>query len=501
MLIRFAALFLLNLPACAQLLLVNAADGTNTNFAPGSLVLFAIQGASDLSTAILTIEPSTTVPTLNILPTGIALARLPANLPIGPVSLHAMANGVTTPPLPITVVPTSFGIFTEPISAALFVNIDGLQSSASIFVNPGPHFAQKNNGPLTGLAQPAHPGDYLTIYGTGLGNATPDQVVVSIAGLPVTVTYAGPAPGQPGVDQINVYLPPGFAAPDSCSDAFTVTTAGAPISPKALSYTQSTASCPSPIGFNATELAAIDAGTQVTYVQLWLTSGIAPATPTGFTRSDSALALQLNSGGAIQPLTLASSVLYSCQIPPFGGTVGGIFASTYPTLTLSLGATSIPIGQPITQPASAATPDALPPSIFQPGTYQLSAPNFSQPLPLPPTIQLQNFAPLQSIDSTHDLTITWNASGYSKSDVLSLGLSAAPSEWFTSNSISCHAPATAGSLVIPAAQLQAIPKSVTLSTSVYSSQTPNFRLPQTDGSTLPLQVTYNFSETFPVTLH
>jgi uncharacterized protein (TIGR03437 family) len=505
MLIRLAALLLLNLPACAQLLLVNAADGTNTNFAPGSLVLFAIQGAADLSTATLILEPSTTVPTLNMLPTGIALARLPANLAIGSASLHATVNGASTPSLPITVVPTSFRIFTGPISAGLLVENFGLQSSEMIYLIPGPHFAQKNNGPLAGLAQPAHPGDYLTIYGTGLGNATPDRVVVTIAGLPVTVTYAGPAPGQPGVDQMNVYVPPGFAAPDSCSDAFTVTIAGTPNSPKALSYTQSATSCPSPIGFNATELAAIDAGTQISYLQLALTSSIAPATPAGFTRSESALALELNSSEAFTPFTLADSVLYSCQIPQAGG--GGaafaILAGGYPALTLSLGATSIPIGQgPITQPPPVATPDALPPALFQPGTYQLSAPNFAQPLQLPPTIQLQNFAALQSIDTTHDLTITWNPSGYSKSDVLSLSMSTqSSSPFFVANSISCNAPAASGSLVIPAAQLQAIPKSVSIYAAVYSSQTPNFRLPQGDGSTLPLQVTYGFSETFPVTLH
>jgi uncharacterized protein (TIGR03437 family) len=500
MLIILATLFLLTSPVYAQLLIANAADGTSTAFAPGSLILFAIQGTTDLSTATLTIEPSTTIPALNMLPTGIALARLPANLPVGTASLHATVNGVTTPSLPITVVPTSFGIFTGPISAGLLEENFGLQSSEMIFLNPGPHFAQKNNGPLVGLTQPAHPGDYLTIYGTGLGNVTPDQVVVSIAGLPVTVTYAGPAPGQPGVDQINVYLPPGFAAPDSCSDAFIVTVAGTQISPKALSYTQTAASCPSPIGFNATELTAIDAGSQVPYVQLSLTSGIMPSTSPGFTRAEFALALQLNSSEAISPLTLADSVLDSCQSPQAGGTFG-ILAGPYPGLTLSMGASSIPVGQPIAPPVAVPTPDALPPSIFQPGTWQLSAPNFSQPLQLPPTIQLQNFAALQSIDTTRDLTITWNPSGYSKSDLLLLNLAAATSPWFTSSSIFCHAAAATGSLTIPAAQLQAIPKSANLSTFITSSQTPNFRLPQPDGSTQPLQVTYNFWETFPITLH
>jgi uncharacterized protein (TIGR03437 family) len=329
MFIRLVILFLLTLPLRAQLFLANAADGSLANFAPGSLVLVADIAVQDPTTATFTISPSITVPVSTKISNGIGLARLPANLPLGPASATLTINGVTTEPVSFNVVSTGFAIFTGPISAGLLGGVlnGGAQTGASFFVfNPGLHFAYRNNGPFAGLAQPAHPGDYLTIYGTGLGNATPDQVVVTIAGLPVTVTYAGPAPEQPGVDQINVHVPPGLPLPDSCSDAFTVTIAGTPIAPKGIAYTQSATSCPSQTGFNVTELAAIDGGTQVPYVNLSLISSIAPGAQTGFTRSDSTLSVQLNSSEAIVPLTFADSVLYSCQMPE-PGYLNGILAA------------------------------------------------------------------------------------------------------------------------------------------------------------------------------
>jgi hypothetical protein len=171
-----------------------------------------------------------------------------------------------------------------------------------------------------------------------------------------------------------------------------------------------------------------------------------------------------------------------------------------------MGIASIPIGPGVPSPSlpiAVPTPDVLPPSIFQPGTWQLTAPNFSQPIQIAPPIQLQNFASLQSVDTTHDLTITWNSAGYSASDVVTLSIAALTNPFFTSVSAVCNARATSGSVTIPAAQLQLIPASSNLTATVSShpDQTPNFRLPQPDGSTLPLQLTYSFSESFPVTLH
>jgi uncharacterized protein (TIGR03437 family) len=88
--------------------------------------------------------------------------------------------------------------------------------------------------------QPARPGDYLQIYATGLGKATPNgdpngavlpsgsvappdgkpvyQTVgtptVTIGGLAATVLFSGLVPGNAGLYQVNVQIPAGVAAGD-----------------------------------------------------------------------------------------------------------------------------------------------------------------------------------------------------------------------------------------------------------------------------------------------
>jgi uncharacterized protein (TIGR03437 family) len=507
--LRIVVSMLLASPCAAQLLLANAANFSTGNFAPGSLLYIAVIGSSDLSQATVTISPSTTLPVLGVLSTGLGIVRLPPDLPLGTTSVYATVKGIDTAAASFTVISSNFGIFTQPSTAGIAVFVSGIYTVESIIPGNATRFVFRNDGSVVGLAQPAHPGDDLTVYGTGLGLATPDQVSVAIAGMPVQVTYAGPAGGGAGLDQINFHIPSNFTAADSCADAFGVTVAGTLVAPKAFSYTQSAAACPSSYGFNVSELAALDAGSQAPFVQLNLQSSIRPATEAdnvgvGFTRSEFALAFERT---AFSPtlLNTVDSSFYSCQLQP-AGLLGAELSQAYSGFSLTLGSVSMPVGPSLISPAlptAVPTPSMLPAGLYRQGTWQLAAADFSQPLPLPAPIQLKNFAALQSIDRTKDLTITWDPTGYSPTDVLTLSLAAPLNSWFISSNSLCNARASDGFLTVPTAQLQAIPKAVTLTVGVapHPDRNFSFRLPQTDGSTLPLQVLYSFSETFPVTLH
>jgi len=94
--------------------------------------------------------------------------------------------------------------------------------------------------PLTLCGQPATVGDYLVIYATGLGKATPNgdpngmplatglippangsvlyetptKPTVTIGGVPATVLYSGLAPGFAGEYQVDIQVPPGVANGD-----------------------------------------------------------------------------------------------------------------------------------------------------------------------------------------------------------------------------------------------------------------------------------------------
>jgi uncharacterized protein (TIGR03437 family) len=49
-------------------------------------------------------------------------------------------------------------------------------------------------------------GDYVFLYASGLGAVT--AASVTLAGLPCDIQFAGPAPGFPGVYQVNFRIPP-----------------------------------------------------------------------------------------------------------------------------------------------------------------------------------------------------------------------------------------------------------------------------------------------------
>ena len=67
------------------------------------------------------------------------------------------------------------------------------------------------DGSGTGPAAIIRTGNFVSLFLTGLGTsgATP---MVMLNGVSTTVTYAGPAPGFPGLDQINFQLPPGVTS-------------------------------------------------------------------------------------------------------------------------------------------------------------------------------------------------------------------------------------------------------------------------------------------------
>jgi len=135
----------------------------------------------DSSTLSLTVQPATgspvALPIVSASPFDIE-AYVPANLPLGKASVVLAFNGQQSAPASINLVASSFGLFP---SAAQNILPDGT-------VEPNQ------------LTHPAHPGQYVTIWGTGLGAARANAVQVLLGGKPFPVVYAGPAPGLKGVD-------------------------------------------------------------------------------------------------------------------------------------------------------------------------------------------------------------------------------------------------------------------------------------------------------------
>jgi uncharacterized protein (TIGR03437 family) len=92
------------------------------------------------------------------------------------------------------------------------------------------------DGSINSAQNPVARGGIVTLFATGTGRLAPDLVEVQMGSLAAQVLWAGPAPGLPGLMQINLRLPSGFFAPGSHSISFKIGTFSAP--PGAFVYLQ-----------------------------------------------------------------------------------------------------------------------------------------------------------------------------------------------------------------------------------------------------------------------
>jgi hypothetical protein len=135
--------------------------------------------------------------------------------------------------------------------------------------------------PLNTLTHPASPGQYLVLWGTGLGpiegpdNVAPaadnlrDDVKVSIGGVEVPAEYAGRSPEFPGVDQINVRIPDDGSAPLGCYQDLGIQINNHGFGTQSsVSISDTPGECDHPWGLSSEQLANLDAGGTANFLHL-----------------------------------------------------------------------------------------------------------------------------------------------------------------------------------------------------------------------------------------
>jgi uncharacterized protein (TIGR03437 family) len=140
--------------------------------------------------------------------------QIPTDLTGSSVSIQVTVGSQTSIPQNISISPFSPGLFSTDQSghgqgAILIANTDTLAAPP---------------GSVPGRdARPAKPGEFITIFCTGLGDVTPslatgepgtnnttlDRPTVTIDGNDAIVEFSGVAPGFVGLDQVNVQVPAG----------------------------------------------------------------------------------------------------------------------------------------------------------------------------------------------------------------------------------------------------------------------------------------------------
>ena len=293
-----------------QLQVENAASLLTGDIAAGSLVKLQliIQGGG-----ITPIDPATV--SAQLLPVGFqdplalsilevldatsVLVLIPSTTPLGPASVTLNYNGQNSAPQSVYIVATSFGLYSAGGEATLAQNITG------------------NGLQLNNLTHPAHPQDFVTLWGTGLGPATADQVTVLLGGHPFPVSYAGPSGDYAGLDQINFQVPDDPAIPQGCYVAVNIQIGNSMSNLATLSLSQDSGPCVHPFGLTADELAELDAGGQVYVgqIDLFSTIGAPPSSlfSPAYVRMESANAQFLTYGASA--LSIISQPLFADDYP------------------------------------------------------------------------------------------------------------------------------------------------------------------------------------------
>lgn len=416
---------------------------TTTAIAPGSLAFVADYSTPDatIAGAVVSIRPvgSSTplpAPVENATSTGITFL-VPADAPLGNAQLIYHQAGELTQWTSITIVPSDFALYRTPVPA---VNVSAAGAATS-----------------NGLSTPAQPGQAIEIFGTGIGALPQSSPQVTLGGVTQAVLYAGNAPGEPGLIQINFQIAAG--TPDGCYVPLVVSW-GASSATSYLSKTSNGMACQHPFQLSTSALQTLDAGGSVETGMISMTTALDAASAQKASRQESASAIfnsltaaeiagyftkpmaQGCSAGAGVSAVWVASILGS----PFSGSVTLQHASTTLTLTASESldfSLSIP-------PTADAPLNNLPAPQIAGGAWTWNssgasgAPSGSFNFNLAAPVQLNGGAPIVIPTEQHQ-TITWNGGGFDSGAMLQLTLSD-----LSSDVVSCVAPAQAGTLTIPA---------------------------------------------------
>ena len=200
--------------------LVNAADMT-LPVAPGGLVTVFGSSFSPINLATRELPLPTALGESCLTVNGVALpmlfvspgqinAQLPFNM-AGKAVLVLRTPGGVSDNFNFTVMPTAPSVFRSGVAGPM---------------TDIPTVYRHSNGQLVTGSNPIHPGDHILIFATGLGVTEPAaqagmpapsdplprvliEPQVTLGGVPLAIAYAGLAPGQVGIYQINAQVPGG----------------------------------------------------------------------------------------------------------------------------------------------------------------------------------------------------------------------------------------------------------------------------------------------------
>ncbi len=371
---------------------------------------------------------------------------LPDDLPPGQAEVTAIFEGRRSEPAQFRVdesAPALFSVGQTGIGPAVVQNWESSDST-----------------PLNSFTRPARLGQTLVLWGTGLNNTDGSRDIRVLVGdgagqIELRPFYAGPAPGLPGVDQINLTLPSeGIAAGCLQRLSFSVDNVVS-IGSSTMAIAADGGPCSHPWGLSEDELRTLDEGGQIPFASFSLidTQGII-VNVDGLTSSVVAANVQtlLVAADGLDSLTRDNRVGFANELlscgpgftvfarignfvgeplpePPPPDQLPREFAHAGDTVTL-YGPDGQQIdlildGPPGTSSRWYRTDGALEPNVFTPGSWTLRAPGgedigaFEGDLTIPP---FPAVAPPDRIRRDEDVQIGWDATPYTDDQAIRVSI-------------------------------------------------------------------------------
>jgi hypothetical protein len=408
------------------------------------------------------------------------------------------------------------------------------------------------------LAQPAKPGDEITLLGSGLGLADREELKVLLNARPYPVLATMPASGPREADQVRFKVPDDAALPTGCYVNIQTQVGDVVSNPVVFSISRDGQPCEHPLGLTGEELALLDSGRSIPVGTVTINSQIEPvsyrsdirflsASPSDLIRSEDSLAefTRETADGLERRFANKSDFAPNegCSLEPFNffdffRPLSFRFLSFFPNVFVgdtvtevgptgrwlqleaakSLRTTGVDFFGSYFSPTDFSDPVAdaasLPAAIFSAGDLELRIPG-SDAVPtstvrtrLPGPAMLTNFNRLTPIDTSRDLTITWDPQNFTERELVDFSLDSLIIQDGEFLYLRCILPAKTGKGVVPATLLRKFqPTGGTLEESTVrfsrvaaSPVEPVKYLQLSDGTRMAVLFNFNSSHTIPVKL-